>query len=171
MRNLIGAKINTMIGAILGVLFVIGIIQIIQLEFYPWINVTIASGLPLITFSLSFLIRKKRILSFKVIYSILSIQLLGAIYFLLNPLLLKNYWNLLLLPTVIIIIFLFLELAEKKTKNILTISKICLSILVILMLSKVVFPNYYIDYIITYITIGISALLLFSKNKIVENTK
>lgn len=164
-------NINTIIGTILSVLFTIGIIRIFQFEFYPWINVTIASGLPLTTFLISFLIYPKKIISSKLTYSILTLQFFGAVYFLSNPLLLKDYWDLLLIPTYIFVILLFLEIGIRKNKNIYAISKICFAIIGILILCKFVLTDNSINFIIACLTFSIAIILIFSKNKVVEKTK
>ncbi len=171
MRNLIKAKIKTIIGTILGVLFVTSIIQLIRFEFYPWINVSIVSGLPLTTYLLSFLITEKKIIGLKLLYSIITIQFFAAIYFLSNPLLLKEYWDLLLIPTYIFIVLLFLELAKRKTKIILNSSYFCISILLLLIPLKFVYQKNIIDLLLISIILCNAFLLLFSKNKIVDNTK
>lgn len=171
MRNLIKAKIKTIIGTILGVLFVTSIIQLIRFEFYPWINVSIVSGLPLTTYLLSFLITEKKIIGLKLLYSIITIQFFAAIYFLSNPLLLKEHWDLLLIPTYIFIVLLFIELAKRKTKIILNSSYFCISILLLLIPLKFVYQKNVIDLLLIGIILCNALLLIFSKNKLVDNMK
>ena len=78
-------KLSSFIGIILALVFLISVSQIIQGELFPWLNYTIASGLPLIIFLLSFLIQDKKIITLKVVYSFIILQFIIAIYFLINP--------------------------------------------------------------------------------------
>ena len=100
-------KLSAFIGIILGLVFLISVSQIIQGELFPWLNFTIASGLPLIIFLLSFLIQNKKIINLKVVYGFIILQFFTAIYFLINPTHLKMNWNLLFIPTLLFICFLF----------------------------------------------------------------
>lgn len=159
-------KLSTFVGIILGLVFLIGVYQIIQIELYPWLNVTIASGLPLIIFLLSFLIRDKKIISLKVVYTFIILQFLTAIYFLTNPEYLKLYWNLLFIPTILFVCFLFLEFALRKNQGVFNILKICIVILVISVLSNLFFTNYLLGYVIKGSIFSIIMLLIFSKNKV-----
>ena len=121
-------KLSAFIGIILGLVFLISVSQIILGELFPWLNFTIASGLPLIIYLLSFLIQDKKIITLKVVYSFIILQFFIAIYFLINPVYLKLYWNLLFIPTLLFICFLFLEFALRKNKLVFNILKICIAI-------------------------------------------
>lgn len=159
-------KLSAFIGIILGLVFLISVSQIIQGELFPWLNFTIASGLPLIIFLLSFLIQDKKIITLKVVYSFIILQFLIAIYFLINPVYLKLYWNLLFIPTLLFICFLFLEFALRKNKLVFNILKISIAILVISILSNLIFTHYLLDYVIICSIISIFTLIIFSKNKV-----
>jgi hypothetical protein len=159
-------KLSAFIGIILGLVFLISVSQIIQGELFPWLNFTIASGLPLIIFLLSFLIQDKKIITLKVVYSFIILQFFIAIYFLINPAYLKLYWNLLLIPTLLFICFLFLEFALRKNKLVFNILKICIAILVISILSNLIFTHYLLDYVIICSIFSLFSLLIFSKNKV-----
>jgi len=159
-------KLSAFIGIILGLVFLISVSQIIQEELFPWLNFTIASGLPLIIFLLSFLVQDKKIITLKVVYSFIILQFLIAIYFLINPVYLKLYWNLLFIPTLLFICFLFLEFALRKNKLVFNILKISIAILVISILSNLIFTHYLLDYVIICSIISIFTLIIFSKNKV-----
>ena len=159
-------KLSAFIGIILGLVFLISVSQIIQGELFPWLNFTIASGLPLIIFLLSFLVQDKKIITLKVVYSFIILQFLIAIYFLINPVYLKLYWNLLFIPTLLFICFLFLEFALRKNKLVFNILKISIAILVISILSNLIFTHYLLDYVIICSIISIFTLIIFSKNKV-----
>jgi hypothetical protein len=159
-------KLSSFIGIILALVFLISVSQIIQGELFPWLNFTIASGLPLIIFLLSFLVQDKKIITFKVVYSFIILQFLIAIYFLKNPVYLKLYWNLLFIPTILFICFLFLEFALRKNKLVFNILKICIAILLISILSNLIITHYLLDYVIIYSIISIFTLIIFSKNKV-----
>ena len=156
-------KLSTFVGIVLGLLFLIGVYQVlIQIELYPWLNVTISSGLPLIIFLLSFLIRDKKIITFKVVYSFIILQFITAIYFLTHPEYLKLNWNLLFIPIILFICLLFLEFALRKNQRVFNILKTCIVILVISVLSNLLFNNYFLNYVI----IGtIFSIIISSKNK------
>ena len=77
-------KLSAFIGIILGLVFLISVSQIIQGELFPWLNFTIASGLPLIIILLSFLVQDKKIITLKVVYSFIILQFFIAIYFLIK---------------------------------------------------------------------------------------
>ena len=143
-------KLSAFIGIILGLVFLISVSQIILGELFPWLNFTIASGLPLIIFLLSFLIQDKKIITLKVVYSFIILQFFIAIYLLINPVYLKLNWNLLFIPTMLFICFLFLEFALRKNKLVFKILKICIAILGISILSNLLFTNYFIDLIILF---------------------
>ena len=159
-------KLSAFIGIILGLVFLISISQIIQGELFPWLNFTIASGLPLIIFLLSFLIQDKKIITLKVVYSFIILQFFIAIYFLINPAYLKLYWNLLFIPTILFICFLFLEFALRKNKLVFNILKICIAVLGISILSNLLFTNYFIDLIIKGSIFLIIVLLIASENTV-----
>lgn len=159
-------KLSSFIGIILGLVFLISVSQIIQGELFPWLNFTIASGLPLIIILLSFLVQDKKIITLKVVYSFIILQFIIAIYFLINPVYLKLYWNLLLIPTLLFICFLFLEFALRKNKLVFNILKICIAILVISILSNLIFTHYLLDYVIICSIFSLFSLLIFSKNKV-----
>ncbi|MEN9913826.1 MAG: hypothetical protein RL528_560 [Bacteroidota bacterium] len=159
-------KLSAFIGIILGLVFLISVSQIILGELFPWLNFTIASGLPLIIFLLSFLVQDKKIITLKVVYSFIILQFLIAIYFLINPVYLKLYWNLLFIPTILFICFLFLEFALRKNKLVFNILKISIAILVISILSNLIFTHYLLDYVIICSIISIFTLIIFSKNKV-----
>ena len=159
-------KLSSFIGIILGLVFLISVSQIIQGELFPWLNFTIASGLPLIIFLLSFLIQDKKIITLKVVYSFIILQFIIAIYFLINPVYLKLYWNLLFIPTLLFICLLFLEFALRKNKLVFNILKICISVLGISILSNLLFTNYFIDLIIKGSIFLIIVLLISSENKV-----
>jgi hypothetical protein len=159
-------KLSAFIGIILGLVFLISVFQIILGELFPWLNFTIASGLPLIIFLLSFLIQDKKIITLKVVYSFIILQFFIAIYFLINPVYLKLYWNLLFIPTILFICFLFLEFALRKNKLVFNILKICIAILGISILSNLLFTNYFIDLIIKGSIFLIIVLLIASENKV-----
>ena len=159
-------KLSAFIGIILGLVFLISVSQIILGELFPWLNFTIASGLPLIIFLLSFLIQDKKIITLKVVYSFIILQFFIAIYFLINPVYLKLYWNLLFIPTILFICFLFLEFVLRKNKLVFNILKICIAILGISILSNLLFTNYFIDLIIKGSIFLIIVLLLSSENKV-----
>lgn len=107
-------KLSAFIGIILGLVFLISVSQIIQGELFPWLNFTITSGLPLIIFLLSFLIQDKKIITLKVVYSFIILQFFIAIYFLINPVYLKLYWNLLFIPTLLFICFSLFRICPTK---------------------------------------------------------
>ena len=159
-------KLSAFIGIILGLVFLISVSQIIQGELFPWLNFTIASGLPLIIFLLSFLVQDKKIITLKVVYSFIILQFLIAIYFLINPVYLKLYWNLLFIPILLFICFLFLEFALRKNKLVFNILKICIAVLGISILSNLLFTNYFIDLIIKGSIFLIIVLLIASENKV-----
>ena len=159
-------KLSSFIGIILGLVFLISISQIIQGELFPWLNFTIASGLPLIIILLSFLVKDKKIITLKVVYSFIILQFIIAIYFLINPVYLKLYWNLLFIPTLLFICLLFLEFALRKNKLVFNILKICIAVLGISILSNLLFTNYFIDLIIKGTIFLIIVLLIASKNKV-----
>lgn len=159
-------KLSAFIGIILGLVFLISVSQIIQEELFPWLNFTIASGLPLIIFLLSFLVQDKKTITLKVVYSFIILQFLIAIYFLINPVYLKLYWNLLFIPTLLFICFLFIEFALRKNKLVFNILKISIAILVISILSNLIFTHYLLDYVIICSIISIFTLIIFSKNKV-----
>jgi hypothetical protein len=159
-------KLSAFIGIILGLVFLISVSQIIQGELFPWLNFTIASGFPLIIILLSFLVQDKKIITLKVVYSFIILQFIIAIYFLINPVYLKLYWNLLLIPTLLFICFLFLEFALRKNKLVFNILKICIAILVISILSNLIFTHYLLDYVIICSIFSLFSLLIFSKNKV-----
>ena len=159
-------KLSAFIGIILGLVFLISVSQIIQGELFPWLNFTIASGLPLIILLLSFLIQDKKNISLKVVYSFVILQFFVVIYFLINPSYLKLYWNLLFIPTLLFICFLFLEFALRKNKLVFNILKICITALGISILSNLLFTNYFIDLIIKGTIFLIIVLLIASKNKV-----
>jgi hypothetical protein len=159
-------KLSSFIGIILGLVFLISVSQIIQGELFPWLNFTIASGLPLIIILLSFLVQDKKIITLKVVYSFIILQFIIAIYFLINPVYLKLDWNLLLIPTLLFICFLFLEFALRKNKLVFNILKICIAILVISILSNLIFTHYLLDYVIICSIFSLFSLLIFSKNKV-----
>ena len=159
-------KLSAFIGIILGLVFLISVSQIIQGELFPWLNFTIASGLPLSIFLLSFLVQDKKIITLKVVYSSIILQFFIAIYFLINPVYLKLYWNLLFIPTILFICFLFLEFAQRKNKLIFNILKICIAILLISILSNLIITHYLLDYVIICSIISIFTLIIFSKNKV-----
>ncbi len=159
-------KLSSFIGIILGLVFLISVSQIIQGELFPWLNFTIASGLPLIIILLSFLVHDKKIITLKVVYSFIILQFFIAIYFLINHVYLKLYWNLLFIPTLLFICFLFLEFALRKNKLVFNILKICIAILVISILSNLIFTHYLLDYEIICSIFSIFTLLIFSKNKV-----
>ena len=159
-------KLSSFIGIILGLVFLISVSQIIQGELFPWLNFTIASGLPLIIFLLSFLVQDKKIITLKVVYSFIILQFIIAIYFLINPAYLKLYWNLLFIPTLLFICFLFLEFALRKNKLVFNILKICIAVLGISILSNLLFTNYFIDLIIKGSIFLIIVLLIASENKV-----
>ena len=153
-------KLSAFIGIILGLVFLISVSQIILGELFPWLNFTIASGLPLIIILLSFLVKDKKIITLKVVYSFIIFQFFIAIYFLINPVYLKLYWNLLF------ICFLFLEFALRKNKLVFNILKICITVLGISILSNQLFTNYFIDLIIKGSIFLIIVLLISSENKV-----
>lgn len=159
-------KLSSFIGIILGLVFLISVSQIIQGELFPWLNFTIASGLPFIIILLSFLVQDKKIITLKVVYSFIILQFFIAIYFLINPVYLKLYWNLLFIPTLLFICFLFLEFALRKNKLVFNILKICIAILVISILSNLIFTHYLLDYVIICSIFSLFSLLIFSKNKV-----
>ena len=159
-------KLSAFIGIILGLVFLISVSQIIQGELFPWLNFTIASGLPLIIFLLSFLVQDKKIITLKVVYSFIILQFLIAIYFLINPVYLKLYWNLLFIPILLFICFLFLEFSQRKNKLVFNILKICIAILLISILSNLIITHYLLDYVIICSIISIFTLIIFSKNKV-----
>ena len=159
-------KLSSFIGIILGLVFLISVSQIIQGELFPWLNFTIASGLPLIIFLLSFLVQDKKIITLKVVYSFIILQFIIAIYFLINPVYLKLYWNLLFIPTLLFICLLFLEFALRKNKLVFNILKICITVLGISILSNQLFTNYFIDLIIKGSIFLIIVLLISSENKV-----
>ena len=159
-------KLSSFIGIILGLVFLISVSQIIQGELFPWLNFTIASGLPLIIILLSFLVKDKKIITIKVVYSFIILQFIIAIYFLINPVYLKLYWNLLFIPTLLFICLLFLEFALRKNKLVFNILKICIAVLGISILSNLLFTNYFIDLIIKGTIFLIIVLLIASKNKV-----
>ena len=159
-------KLSSFIGIILGLVFLISVSQIIQGELFPWLNFTIASGLPLIIILLSFLVKDKKIITIKVVYSFIILQFIIAIYFLINPVYLKLYWNLLFIPTLLFICLLFLEFALRKNKLVFNILKICIAVLGISILSNLLFTNYFIDLIIKGTIFLIIVLLIASENKV-----
>ena len=159
-------KLSSFIGIILGLVFLISVSQIIQGELFPWLNFTIASGLPFIIILLSFLVQDKKIITLKVVYSFIILQFIIAIYFLINPVYLKLYWNLLFIPTLLFICFLFLEFALRKNKLVCNILKICIAVLGISFLSNLLFTNYFIDLIIKGSIFLIILLLISSENKV-----
>lgn len=159
-------KLSSFIGIILGLVFLISVSQIIQGELFPWLNFTIASGLPLSIFLLSFLIQDKKIISLKVVYSFIILQFFVVIYFLINPSFLKMYWNLLFIPTLLFICFLFLEFALRKNKLVFNILKICIAVLGFSILSNLLFTNYFIDLVIKGSIFLIIVLLIASENKV-----
>ena len=159
-------KLSSFIGIILGLVFLISVSQIIQGELFPWLNFTIASGLPLIIILLSFLVKDKKIITIKVVYSFIILQFIIAIYFLINPVYLKLYWNLLFIPTLLFICLLFLEFALRKNKLVFNILKICITVLGISILSKLIFTHYLLDYVIICSIFSLFSLLIFSKNKV-----
>lgn len=159
-------KLSSFIGIILGLVFLISVSQIIQGELFPWLNFTIASGLPLSIFLLSFLIQDKKIISLKVVYSFIILQFFVVIYFVINPSFLKMYWNLLFIPTLLFICFLFLEFALRKNKLVFNILKICIAVLGFSILSNLLFTNYFIDLVIKGSIFLIIVLLIASENKV-----
>ena len=161
-------KLSTFVGITLTVLFLIGVSQIIQKELFPWLNLTIASGLPLIIFLLSFLIKDKKLINLKIVYSFIILQFLIAIYFLNYPDYLKLYWNLLFIPTILFICLLFLEFASRKNQIVFNILKICIAVLGISILTNLIFTNYFIASIIKGFIFLIIMLLISSKNKDVQ---
>ena len=159
-------KLSSFIGIILALVFLISVSQIIQGELFPWLNFTIASGLPFIIILLSFLVQDKKIITLKVVYSFIILQFFIAIYFLIKPAYLKSYWNLLFIPILLFICFLFLEFALRKNKLVFNILKICIAVLGISILSNLLFTNYFIDLIIKGSIFLIIVLLISSENKV-----
>jgi hypothetical protein len=145
--------------------FAYSLFKITEWELFPWINISIATGLPFLALFISLLVKinSERV---KLLIIFLSfIHLFLNLYFLSDSELLRTQWHWLVFPNLVIFCLLFIELFSRKNESIQKIGK-GLSIGLI----GIIFIRFYkesewMNYFVIFYAGMLSTLIIFSKSK------
>ncbi len=144
--------------------FAYSLFKITEWELFPWLNISIATGLPFVALLISMLVKTSSGRIKLLIISLSFIHLFLNLYFLYDPALLRADWQWLLCPTLLIFCLLFFEMFSRKNETIKKIGKALTVGLTAIILIRFYITSEWMDNIILLYTGVLSTLLIFSKS-------
>ena len=145
--------------------FAYSIFKITEWELFPWINITIATGLPFVALFTSLLVKiyskgvKSLIIAFAFIHLFLNF------YFLSDSELVRTQWHWLVFPNLMIFCLLFIDLFSRKNESIQKIGKGLSIGLIGLIFIRFYIESEWLDYFVIFYAGMLSTLIIFSKSK------
>lgn len=145
--------------------FAYSIFKITEWELFPWINITIATGLPFVALLISLLVKiySKGVKS--LIIALAFIHLFLNFYFLSDSELLRTQWHWLVFPNLMIFCLLFIDLFSRKNESIQKIGKGLSIGLIGIIIIRFYIESEWMDNFVIFYAGMLSTLIIFSKSK------
>lgn len=157
-----------LLAAVFTLIVAFAIYQVLNWNFFPWLNLSIVFGSSLVSLIFT-LITKIQTKSIKVlILTIATLQLSFSSFLLSQPEILRENWQWLFFPPVIVLCALIWDLFSKKNFRLIYIGRAISLCLIILSFLKFLKNYNWLDYTLIGLIIITILLLLFSKNNQIE---
>jgi hypothetical protein len=164
-RKLSTTRLLQLNAIIFALLVALSLYQVINWNFFPWLNLAIISGTTFLSMIFAMIVKIQARNINLLIIIISGIQFLFSSLILIRPELLRNHWQWLFFPITIIFCLIFWELFSRRNHRIDFTGKISCIILMIITFMKFLNTFLELNNLLIVLILWISGLLIFSKNK------